>query len=314
LTGSRTSIAALRDYGVVVATVAVFVALAILSEPFLTKTNLLNILDQNAAIGIIAVGGTLVLIAGGFDLSVGAIFALTGVVAAQLALHSSPVVAMVAAVLVGCLCGAANGLITTVGRINAFMGTLASSIIIRGLAVIAAGGSLIAVSKPSFSSLGSDAFLGLKYTVWLWAVFAIICTLLLMKSTFGRAVYACGDNPEAARLAGVRVGLVRGATFVISGLAAGLAGIIETSRVATGQADVGVGLELSAIAAIVIGGTSLFGGEGAVWRTITGVLLLALISNGFNLLGVDPTYQQIFQGSVILVAVAVDAWSRKSAR
>ena len=307
----RPSLARLRDYGVVFATAALFVALAISSDAFLTTTNLLNILDQNAAIGIIACGGTLVMIAGGFDLSVGAIFALAGVIAAQLALDIGPIAGLLAGVLVGLACGIANGVVTTAGRINPFMATLASAIMIRGLAVIAAGGSLIAVSDPSFSTLGTGEILGVKYTIYLWAIFALVCALVLTRTTFGRAVFASGGNAEAARLAGLRVGVIRGATFAISGLAAGIAGVIETSRVATGQADVGIGLELSAIAAIVIGGTSLMGGEGAIWRTIVGVLLLALIANGFNLLGVDPTYQQIFQGGVIMLAVAVDAWSRR---
>jgi ribose transport system permease protein len=127
-------------------------------------------------------------------------------------------------------------------------------------------------------------------------------------------VYAVGGNAEAARLSGIRVGLVRGVTFALSGLAAGLAGVVVASRVSTGQADTGAGLELAAIAAIVIGGTSILGGEGAIWRTVLGVVLITLIGNGFNLLNVDPTYQQIFQGVIILLAVGIDAWARRSRR
>jgi ribose transport system permease protein len=124
-------------------------------------------------------------------------------------------------------------------------------------------------------------------------------------------VFAAGGNDDAARLSGVRVGLVRATTFALSGCAAGIAGLIVVSRSSTGQADVGAGLELSAIAAIVVGGTSILGGEGAIWRTLLGVLLLAMIGNGFNLLHIDPVYQQVVQGGIILTAVGVDAWTRR---
>ena len=135
---------------------------------------------------------------------------------------------------------------------------------------------------------------------------------LLTRTTFGRYVYAVGANPAAARLSGVRVSRVRMVTFALSGLSAGLAGIIVSSRISTGQADAGIGIEFSVIAAVVIGGTSIYGGEGAIWRTVLGVLFLAMIGNGFNLLNINPTYQQIIQGAVIVAAVGVDAWSRRS--
>jgi ribose transport system permease protein len=145
-----------------------------------------------------------------------------------------------------------------------------------------------------------------------WAAFAIILGFLLKMTMFGRFVFASGGNPVAARLSGVRVGVVRTIAFMISGTGAALAGIILGSRVQTGQADAGANIELTVIAAVVIGGVSIFGGEGAIWRAVLGILLLTLIGNGFNLLNVNPIYQQILQGVIILLAVGIDAWSRRS--
>jgi ribose transport system permease protein len=300
-----------RDLGIVGAFLALFLALAIASPAFLTSSNLLNLLDQWAPVGIIACAGTLVIISGGFDLSVGAIYALAGIVAAKLATDVGVAAGLIGAVLTGVACGAANGFVVAGLRIHSFMATLASSMILRGVALALSGGFLVTVSDPSFATLGQDKLLGLKLSVWIWVAFAGVTAFLLTRTRFGHHVFAAGGNADAARLSGVRVGLVRGITFTISGLAAGIAGLLVVSRSSTGQADIGTGLELTAIAAIVVGGTSILGGEGAIWRTLLGVLLLAMIGNGFNLLHIDPIYQQIVQGGIILTAVAVDAWSRR---
>lgn len=300
-----------RDYGIVISFVILFVVLAVWSDVFLTQRNLLNILDQWSAVGIIACAGTLVIIAGGFDLSVGAIAALSGVAAAKTANATSPELGLIAGVAVGLGLGFVNGALATAGRINPFIATLATSIIFRGAALAITGGLLILVEDESFDALGRGSFLTVKYSIWSFLGFFLLTAFLLGRTTFGRCVYASGGNAEAARLSGVRVGSVRAITFVISGFAAGLGGVIATSRVSTGQADAAAGIELEAIAAIVIGGTSILGGQGAIWRTVLGVLLLAMIGNGFNLLNVNPTYQRIFQGGIILAAVAVDAWSRR---
>jgi ribose transport system permease protein len=302
----------LRDFGIVVSFVALFAALSIASDVFLTWTNLVNILDQWAPVGIMACAATLVIIAGGFDLSVGAIFAVAGITAAKVANATSPEIGFLAGIGIGLALGVGNGLLITVGRINSFIGTLASGFMIRGFALVLSGGFLITVDDPGFQRLGSGEFLGVKYPVYVFAGFALMTAFLLAWTTFGRYVFAAGANPVAARLSGVRVERVRATTFALSGLSAGLAGIIVSSRVATGQADAGIGVEFSVIAAVVIGGTSIYGGEGAIWRTVLGVLFLAMIGNGFNLLNINPTYQQIIQGAIIIGAVAVDAWSRRS--
>jgi ribose transport system permease protein len=309
--GVGIGLTSLRDYGIVASFVAIFVFLTVKSDVFLTKINLFNVLDGNSSDGIMAVGGTLVLIAGGFDLSVGAIFALSGVIAAQAAPHMDPTYAILLGALTGLGVGIVNGFITTVGRINPLVGTLASSIIIQGVALVLTSGLLVNVSTPGFTSLGQGTIFTLHYSVIVWGVFALICGFLLWRTKYGRYIYASGGNAEAARLSGVRVNLIRGSAYAISGLSAGIAGVIVASRVATGDASTGT-FPLAVIAGIVIGGTSILGGQGAVWRSVLGILLLALIGNGFNLLGVNPIYQQILQGSIILTAVAVDAWARKT--
>lgn len=308
----RGPLSQLREFGILIVFVILFVTLSIASPAFLTVDNLKNILDQNAAIGIMACAGTLLFIAGGFDLSIGAVYALAGVVSAKVAGEAGVGVAIAAGLLVGLIAGVANGVLTTVGRVNAFVGTLGSSIIIRGIALIASGGALVTVTASSYAIAGTDSVGPIKITVLCWLVFALGCGFVLWRSTLGEAIFACGGNPEAARLSGVRVGLVRGGMFALSGLAAAIAGILEASRVSTGQADAGLGIELTVIAAIVVGGTSIYGGSGAIWRTTLGVLLLALIGNGFALLGISGEYQQILEGGIILGAVALDAWARRS--
>ena len=309
----RFDVTALRDYGIVLAVVLLFVALSFASPVFLTARNLLNIADQQAAIGIIACAGTLVLIAGGLDLSTGAVFALSGIIAATTVEDIGVGPAMLLALIAALGVGITNGMLSTYGKINAIIATLAVGIMVRGIAVSISGGQLVRVDDPAYSVLGRGELLGIKHSVWLLAGTIIACSLILWITRFGRYIYASGGNAEAARLAGVRVRPVRIATFALSGLAAGLAGILISSKVSTGQPDVGVGLEISAIAAIVIGGTSILGGEGAIWRTVLGLLLLALIRNGFNLLNIDPIFQQIFQGAIILAAVGIDAWARREA-
>lgn len=309
---ARSVAGALRDYGIVVFFLALFTALSLLSNVFFSKTNFLNILDQTAPAGIIACAMTLVIIGGGFDLSVGAIFALGGVVAAQTAPHIGIWESMIVGSLFGCGLGIVNGLLITVGRINSFIATLASSFMFYGLGQVMTNGFLVSVPDPSFAALGNNSFAGIDYSIWLFAAVALCSTIILSRSTLGRYIFAVGGNAEAAKLTGIRVNVVRVTTFALSGLAAGIAGVLVASRISQGQADSGADLTLTTIAAVVIGGTSILGGEGAVWRSVLGVLLLALIGNGFNLLNINPVYQQIVEGAIIVLAVAFDSWSRRA--
>lgn len=297
----------LREYGIVVVFLALFATLALSSSTFLSSQNLLNLLAQNAPIGIMVCGGTLVIIAGGFDLSVGAIYALAGVVAAKLAVSIDPILALAAGVGAGLLLGLINGSLISLFSINSFIATLATGYVFRGVATIITGGFLVGVTNDTFSQLGKAELFDVKVSVFVFAAIAVLTGLFLTRTRYGRYIFAAGGNAEAARLSGVRVELVRTLTFTYSGACAGLAGIIAASRVSSGQADAGLGLELAVIAAIVIGGTSILGGEGAIWRSILGVMLIAMIGNGFNILNIDPFYEPIVQGTIILIAVIADS-------
>ena len=301
----------LRDYGIVVAFVALFVALTLSTSTFATTRNFGNILDQYAALGLLAIGETVCIIAGVFDLSAGAVVSVSGVVATKTALSVSPEFGLVAGVLTGIGLGMLNGGVIHLTRINSFIGTLATSIVFAGFAILITSGKIVTVTAPAFGGVGQNSLLGIKFTGWIFLVFTVLAALLLGRTTFGRYVYAVGGNPEAARLSGIRVGLIRGACFAFSGAAAGLAGMLLASRTQSAQANLGAGMELTAISAAVVGGTSIFGGDGAVWRGFLGILLLAIIGNGFTLLDVDTTYQQIVYGTLILVAVAADQLLRR---
>ena len=295
-----------RSYGIVLSFLVLFVALSLASDKFLTTRNLLNLLDQSAPVGIVACGITLGIIAGVFDLSVGAIFAVAAVVACKIALVANPWLGIGVGMLSGGALGILNAVLVNQVRINSFIATLASSIVFRGIAILVTGGMIVTVTDERFSTLGTETLLGAKYSVWVYAAVILVTGFLLSKTTFGRYLYAVGGNPEAARLSGVRVEAIRGAAFVISGLCAGIAGVLAASRTSSAQPDLGIGLELSAIAASVVGGTSIMGGEGSIWRAVIGVLILAMIGNGFNLLGIDTIYQQIVQGLLIMFAVGAD--------
>jgi ribose transport system permease protein len=303
----------LRDYGIVIAFVALFLTLSLATDTFFTQRNFANILDQWAAIGLLAVGLTICIVAGVFDLSVGAMVSVTAVVACKVAMSTSPTVAIVLGILTGLGLGIVNGIVVHLTRIHSFIGTLATSIVFSGVAILVTGGNIVTVTNESFGRLGQDELFGIKYTGWALIGFAILAAVLLSRTIFGRYVYAVGGNAEAARLSGIRVDLIRGACFALSGVAAGLAGVLLASRTMSAQADVGRGMELTAISAAVVGGTSILGGDGAVWRGFLGVMLLAVIGNGFNLLDVNTTYQQIVYGTLILIAVAADQLLRRRA-
>jgi ribose transport system permease protein len=304
-----------RTAGILVPFLVLFVALSISSGPFLTRSNLLNILDQQSAVLIMAAAGTLVLVGGGIDLSVGATYGLSGVVAGQLLLHHSMPIAIGAALGVGLLVGLVNGVVTTYFRINSLIATLAMSFIVGGIATRVTHGNLIVLTdKPGFANIARAEFVGVRTSIWIALVCLVLLGLLLSRTTTGRYLFAAGGNAEAARLAGVRVNGVRVATFVASGAAAAVAGLIDVSRVLSAQAGSGNQLAFTVLAGIVVGGTSILGGEGAVWRTVVGVLFIALVGNGFDLLGVDPLYQQITLGVILLLAVGADARWRSPGR
>jgi ribose transport system permease protein len=305
-----------RRGGILIPFVVLFLVLAFASPTFLRFANLANILDQQAATIIVASAGTLVLIAGGIDLSVGATYALAAVTAGSLISRGAPVaVAVGGGIAVGLAVGVVNGVTVTRFRINSLIATLAMSFVIGGVAAIVTQGNLIvAFDRTDFQAVASTRIAGVTSSAWIMLLFVLVVGVALAATTFGRYVYATGGNAEAARLGGVAVDRIRLATFALSGLAAGLAGVLDTSRVLSAQANSGTLLAFTVLAGIVVGGTSILGGEGAVWRTLFGCLFIALIGNGFNLLGLDPFYRQITLGLILLLAVGLDAWSRRSER
>jgi ribose transport system permease protein len=305
-------VTALQQYGIVVICVAMFLVLALTSDVFLTSRNLTNILDQWAVVGMIACAGTFVLICGGFDLSVGAMFALGGVTSALVAQHGgSALLAILCGVAAGACVGLVNALAFTVVGINPLITTLATALITTGIAVYISNGQLIAITDPHLLEVGQGRLLGLTIPGLVLLVTVLVAGVGLSRTTFGYHVFAVGGNTEAARLSGVRVRHVHSAAFIISGAVSGLAGVLAASRIGTGQADVGTELPMVVISAIVVGGTSIYGGEGAVWRTFLGVLLFAMIGNGFTLLGVNSQIQQVVQGLILLGAVGLDSMVRR---
>lgn len=301
-----------RRFGVVILLVILFVALSLGSDAFLSVRNILNILNQNAPLALIAMAGTLVIIAGGFDLSTGSIFAVASVGAAWFGVNVDPVLGLILAPFMGLGLGLVNGLIIVGLKVHSFLATLATSLVYRGLAVLITGGSLISLTNnDTFAQLGRGKIGEVNYTVFImFAGFAAL-SFLLNRTVVGRHVYAVGGNVEAAILSGVRTGWIQVLTFAISGLMAGLAGAITVSRIATGSAQAGLGIELQAIAAVILGGTSIYGGEGAVWRSFAGVMLLALITNGFNILNANPFYRELTTGLIIVLAVALSAGRKR---
>jgi ribose transport system permease protein len=255
-----------------------------------------------------------VLIAGGIDLSIGAIYGLAGAVALNTATTFSSPLGVIAGLAVGLTVGLINGLVVTRFRINPLIGTLAMSFVVAGIAAIVTKGNLVvAFDHPDFQQFAATRVMGITSAAWMMIVIAIAAMILLSRTTFGRYVYATGGNAQAARLGGVRVNAIRVSTFALSGLAAGLAGTLDASKVLSVQATSGGQLlTFTVLTGIIVGGTSILGGEGSIQRTVVGCLFIALVANGFNLLGLDPFYQQVTLGVILLLAVGLDAWSRRS--
>jgi len=311
-----------RSVAIVVPFVIVFIFLSVFPDSnFLTPLNITNVLDRQSGILIIAATSTLVLIAGGLDLSVGATYMFTAVVCGTLVIKVGGVAGVwagiAAALLAGLLVGLINGVISTYLKINPLIATLAMSFIILGTTKLVSqfgkeGIGQIRVDFPEFRWIATTKPLGISLPIWIAFVILVILGIVLWRTRFGRYIYAAGGNAEAARLAGIRVNVVRIATFAITGLGAGLAGVIDLARTPSVPENdaIATNLTFTVLAGIVVGGTSILGGEGAVWRTVLGILFIAMLYNGFTLLKVDPLFQGIALGAIILIAVGFDAWSR----
>ncbi|HBF35876.1 MAG TPA: ribose ABC transporter permease [Firmicutes bacterium] len=287
--------------------VGLAIILTLLSPRFLTLANLTNVLRQTSLNAIIAVGMTFVILTGGIDLSVGSIFAFASAITAGMLIGGVNVVwAVAAGLVVGALSGAVNGLLITKGKVPAFICTLAMMTILRGATMVYTNGQPLSGLGDAFYFVG-EGFIGIfPVPVIITVIVFAIGYYILSQYKIGRYIYALGGNEEAARLSGINTDFIKIMTYAISGLLAALSGIIIASRLNSAQPTAGVGSELDAIAAVVLGGTSLSGGQGGVVGTIIGALIIGVLNNGLNLLNVSPFYQLIAKGAVILLAILLD--------
>lgn len=283
--------------------------MSVLSEHFLTPLNLSNVLVQSAVISVVAMGMTFVILAGGFDLSVGSTVALAGCVAAAVMMQAGIVAGVGAGVAIGALVGALNGFVVTVLRVNPFITTLGTMVLVRGAVFLFSDSQQVPIegSLPQgFIDFGVERFLGIHWLVWVPVVLLAALSWVLGKMPYGRAVYATGGNREAAYLSGIRTGWIVASTYVWSGALAGVAGVMLASRLQSGQPTAGEFYELTAIAAVVLGGAALHGGEGRLYKTVIGVFIMVVLGNGLNLLNVDSHWQRVAVGLVIIAAAAAD--------
>ncbi len=287
------------------------VIISFMSDRFLTWSNMLNVFRQTSVNAIIAAGMTFVILTGGIDLSVGSTLAISGAVAAfMLANGYSAFVAVIAALFIGMAIGLLNGFIISKGKLQPFIVTLATMTVFRGATLVFTDGKPISAgyeaNADAFSNIGNGYLFGIPNPILIMALIFGVCYFILKHTTIGRYVYSTGGNEEATQLSGVSVHRVKLFVYGMSGLLAAMGGIVITSRLASAQPTAGTGYELDAIAAVVLGGTSLAGGIGSVMGTVVGALIIGILNNALNLLNVTSYYQLLAKGLVILVAVLLD--------
>ena len=318
----------IRKYAIVLIFIGMFVAMTFLTDAFLQPRNLFNVVRQISVVGLIAIGVTMVIITTGIDLSSGSVLALAAVFAASFAqqpgwhdakypgLAVPLIVPIVVALAIGVLCGAINGGLIARFKIPPFIATLGMMTVARGFALIYSNRPVSGLTD-TYNFIGQGEIfkiipipgqppLGLPIPIIILAVVAIGAHIMLNHTRFGRHIYAIGGNEQAALISGLNVGRIKIGVYSIAGLLAGLAGLVLSSRIGSGQPGLGVGYELDAIASAVIGGTSLSGGVGTIWGTIIGALIIGVLNNGLDLLNVSAYWQTIIKGSIIVVAVIID--------
>jgi len=297
-------------FGPMIGLLVLIIVVSFLSPVFLTTSNLTNLLRQVSVNGLIAFGMTFVILLGAIDLSVGSVLAFSSAVMASLVVSGIPyAMALLAAVLVGAVLGMMNGLVITYGKVAPFIVTLATMTVFRGATFIFTDGVPISgISRDGnlFQFIGREEILGLPFPVVMMLVIFLLLFVLLHKTAFGRKVYAVGGNEKAANIVGVKINKIKILVFTLSGALAALAGVIITSRLGSAQPNAGLSYELDAIAAVVLGGTSLSGGKGRMFGTFIGILIIGVLNNGLNILGVSSFYQEVAKGAVILIAVLLD--------
>lgn len=303
-----------RRSGVFWALVGLFVIAGMASPTFLQSNNLINVVRQISITGIVSIGMTFVILTGGIDLSVGSTVGVVAVVCASLLKMGTPeLMIVITGLAIGLALGSLNGLGVTVGKIVPFIMTLGTYVALRGVAMIIANGQPISWTKTGvkFDFLGGQSLLGIPVSVWVFALVFMVAFLVLKYTPYGRYVYAVGDCPEAARLSGIGVKFITYSVYAINGLLAGLCALVYISRLSVGEPTAGTGLELDAIAMVIIGGTATTGGEGGVAGTLIGAAIIAILANLLNLLGISPFIQQVVKGLIIILAVLLEGRRRK---
>jgi len=304
-----------RQFGTLSGLIALSIVLWILTPHFMTVSNLLNVAQQTTLVAIIAVGMTFVIITGGIDLSVGSALAFSGVAMATLLQKGVPLgIALLAGLGAGLLCGLLNGLLITVGRLPPFIATLGMMSVARGAALVFTGGRPVSGFSDTFRQIAVGEIFHIPAPVIIMVAVYLIAHFVLTKTKLGRYTYAIGGNEEATILSGVNVRLYKTMVYGLCGMLSGLAAIILTARLNSAQPIAGMMYELDAIAATVIGGTSLTGGEGTIFGTLIGALIIGVLRNGLNLLDISSFVQQIVIGAVIIVAVLLDMALKASKR
>ncbi|WP_312694984.1 ABC transporter permease [Caproiciproducens sp.] len=305
------TMALVKKYGIFIVLVTLWVVFSLSSSTFRTADNFSNILRQVSTNGIIAVGMTFIIMVGGIDLSVGSQVAVAGVIGGSILVANpgNTVFAVIASVVVCCLFGVMNGFFVAKGKVPAFIVTLATMTMARGFAYVYSDGKPYTLKSPNFNLIGKG-----NTPIIIFIVIVILAHILLSQTKFGRYVYATGGNEDAASASGVNVKSILMRVYILCGVLTGIAGVILAARTNSGQPAVGQGYELDAIAAVVIGGTSMTGGSGTILGTLVGVLIIGTLNNGLNLMDVSSYYQMIVKGIIILGAVFFDLKSKKAAK
>ncbi len=302
----------LKSYSLYLAFFVIFIAFSLLNKNFLSVNNVLNIIVQSAIISIIAVGQTMVILTSGIDLSVGSIVGATGIAIGLLLVAGVSIpVAVVLGVLMGAIIGLINGVIISYGRVPAFIATLGMMGIARGFGLALNEGKPVAGLPLAFEKIASASVFGIPSFVFYTLIIYVIMFILLERTKFGRHIYAIGGNRDAARLSGVKVKVVEMIVYLFSGLFSGLGAVLLTARLNYATPVAGNGYELDTIAAVVIGGTALSGGQGRIIGTLVGALILGILRNGLTILNVSSFFQQIIIGAVIIIAVFMDKLNEK---
>jgi len=299
----------MQELGSLAALAVLVIILSIMSSDFRTVNNFLSLVRQSSVNGLIAFGMTVVILTGGIDLSVGSVLALSASLCAMMI--SSGInagVAMALSLVIGLVLGSISGVMVAYGRLQPFIATLITMTVYRGVTMIITGGKPVSRlgENPLLENIGRGELVGIPVPVWILAVIFLIFLFMLKRMTIGRKIYAVGSNDRAAHLAGVNISGVRILVYAISGVMSALAGLILLSRLGSAQPTLGTGYELDAIAAVAVGGCSMSGGRGQIYGTLIGVLIIAVLNNGLNIMGVSSYYQEVVRGLVILFAVLSD--------